>query len=151
MDGDNYFPFSYGFSLFRSFFMITFSEGAFVDMFNFQDLYNSAIIMIKALNTVYFAWHFYTDFSYYGVFILSFLSGLFVTLFYCNTLIKATLFRSCIWAVIVGMIFLSFMVPFWEFWMSLMNVIVIIIAHGRLRICSTSVFSPKLGTSLTSR
>jgi len=142
-EGNNYLPFSYGFSLFRGFFGFTGFEGAFISMFNLQDLLNSAVVMVKGLNTVYFAWHFYNDFGFFGVFFLSLFFGMTITLFYCNTMIHTTLVRCCIWAIIIGMIFFSFMVPLWEFWMTSMNILLILIAHKRICLLSPTIFATK--------
>ncbi len=132
-DNNHPYPYGYGFYLFRSFFSITFMEGPFSQMFGFQDIFNSEITRIKGWNTVIFAWHLCKDFSFYGLFIFSLLLGMGSTIYYCNTFIKTTLFRTCMWALIIGIVFLSFINAVWEFWMVYMNILFFALAHGKLK------------------
>jgi hypothetical protein len=132
-DNNHPYPYGYGFYIFRSFFALTFLEGPFSQMFGFQDIFNSEITRIKGWNTVIFAWHLCKDYSFYGLFLFSLLLGMGSTIYYCNTFIKTTLFRTCMWALIIGIVFLSFINAVWEFWMIPMNILFFALAHGKLK------------------
>ncbi|HAJ79239.1 MAG TPA: hypothetical protein DCO75_05665 [Fibrobacteres bacterium] len=133
VDGNNSFPFGYGYYMFRGFYFLTFLMAHIEYMFGFSDLFNGSIVKVTGLNSVVFPWHFFSNFGCYGVFLLSLLSGLLISIYYLNTFRKATLFRLTIWALLVGIITMSFMVPYWEFWMLYMNIIMFALAHGKLR------------------
>ncbi|MGB7566962.1 MAG: O-antigen polymerase [Chitinivibrionales bacterium] len=132
-DNNQSYPYGYGFYLFRSLFAVTFMEGPFSQMFGFQDIFNSEITRIKGWNTIIFTWHLCKDFSFYGLFLFSLFLGMSSMMYYCNTFIKTTLFRTSLWALIIGLIFLSFINAVWEFWMIPMNILFFALAHGKLK------------------
>jgi oligosaccharide repeat unit polymerase len=133
IDCNQAYNFGYGFNFFRGFYFLAKLEDPIVKMFGFDNLYNASITKVHGLNTVLFPWHFFTNFGYFGIFFFSLLMGLLVSLYYRNTFLHATLFRTVMWALVIGVLFVSYMVPYWEFWMLYMNVIVFAIAHGKIK------------------
>jgi hypothetical protein len=133
IDCNQAYNFGYGFNFLRGFYFLFNLEDPMVKMFGLDNLYNAAITKVHGLNTVLFPWHFFTNFGYFGVFFFSLLMGVVLSLFYRNTFLNATLFRTVLWALIIGVLFVSYMVPYWEFWMLYINVIVFAIAHGKIK------------------
>jgi oligosaccharide repeat unit polymerase len=133
IDGNNAYNFGYGFHFFRGLYFLSFVEDPIVRMFGLETLYNQAITKVHGLNTVVFPWHFYSNFGSFGVFFFSLIMGLIISFFYRNTFLHATLFRLSLWALIIGLLFTSFMIPYWEFWMLYMNIFFFAIAHGKLK------------------
>lgn len=90
----------------------------------------------KGLNTVVFVWHFFKDFGVYGVYVLPLVFGMAAASFYVNSINSPTLFRFAMWSLIAPAIILSYSVPLWEFWFVYLNVIVLAVAHKKIRIAT---------------
>jgi oligosaccharide repeat unit polymerase len=133
IDGNDAYNFGYGFHFLRGFYFLFLLEDPFLKMFGLESLYNPAITKMHGLNTVVFPWHFYSNFGIFGVFFFSLIMGLVISLFYRNTFLHATLFRIVLWGLIIGVLFTSFMIPYWEFWMLYMNIFFFALAHGKIK------------------
>ena len=131
IDGNSFYPRSFGFELLRPLFFFSHLEGPVSSLHGFDSLYNESVVKVRGLNTVLFIWHFYKDFGLWGMFLLIFFLGCGLGIFYQNTMERPTLLRLCLWAVFIGMIFFSFMVPLWSFWFTYLNVGVFLLAHKK--------------------
>jgi oligosaccharide repeat unit polymerase len=131
IDGNSFYPRSFGFELLRPLFFFSHLEGPVSSLHGFDSLYNESVVKVRGLNTVLFIWHFYKDFGLWGTFLLIFLLGCGLGIFYQNTMERPTLLRLCLWSVFIGMIFFSFMVPLWSFWFTYLNVGVFLLAHKK--------------------
>jgi len=134
IEGANEFHYGRGFYFFRSFFCLTMTEGAMLDSYGMESIYNHSVAKIGNLNTVVYMWHMITDFGVTGLFVFSFAAGLILAIFYYNTMKSPTLFRVNVWGIIIGMIFFSFMIPMWQFWFAWVNIFLVALAHGKIGI-----------------
>ncbi|MGB7569225.1 MAG: O-antigen polymerase [Chitinivibrionales bacterium] len=135
IDGGSFYPRSFGFELLRPLFFFSHLEGIFSSQYRFDSLYNESVVKVRGLNTIIFIWHFYKDFGLWGMFFLIFILGCGLGIFYQNTMEQPTLLRVSLWAIFIGMIFFSYMVPLWSFWFTYLNVGVLLLAHKKTEIC----------------
>src|SRR5690606_7913334 len=134
VDGDHRYPLQYGMGLFRALIWNLRLEGGLIEAYNFDSLFNESATKIDGLNTVVYVWHFYKDFGIAGAFLLPFIAGLFAWKFYLNSMMAPTVFRLSLWGVFSGAIALSFHTPLWELWFLYLNIIVLAVAHRKLRL-----------------
>jgi oligosaccharide repeat unit polymerase len=133
VDGDHYYPMQYGLGLFRSLLWNLRLEGQLDAAYGFDTIMNESATKLKGFNTVVYVWHLYKDFGYVGAFLIPFLAGLFAAKYYFSFLFKPTLFKISLWGIIAGVITLSYHAPLWELWFMYLNLIVLAIAHRKVR------------------
>lgn len=133
LDGDHHYPLQYGVSMFRAFLWNLRLEDGLIAAFRMDSLYNESATKIQGLNTVIYVWHLYKDFGFIGVFLVTLGGGLLIWKFYLRTMMAPTLFRISVWGILVGAVALSYHTPLWELWFVYLNLIVLAIAHRRLR------------------
>lgn len=134
VDGDYHYPFQWGLGLFRPLLWNLRLEGALLNAYHFDSLFNESATRLKGLNTVIYVWHLYKDFGIAGALLLPLLGGLFAWKFYFNTLLRPTVLRIGIWGVLAGMIALSYHTPLWELWFLYLNLLILFIAFRKLKI-----------------
>jgi oligosaccharide repeat unit polymerase len=134
IDNFNYHPQSWGFELFRSLFFLLRLETPMEYTFGFDGIFNASIMKVSGYNSTVFLWHFYKDFGTFGAFFQTFVFGLLLAILYQNSMSKPTLFRICLWAIMVNIIILSITAPLWAFWFTHMNILMLAIAHKKLSI-----------------
>lgn len=129
-----FYPTSFGFELFRPIFFFNQTEGAMSAMFNFDTIFNESAMAHRGYNTIVFVWHFFKDFGVLGCLLIPLISSILLAIFYTNTIRKPTLLRIDIWAIVVGLILFSFLIPLWSFWFVYFNVGVFLLAHKKITI-----------------
>jgi len=133
IDGMDVYQPSMGFEFFRGILTFTKLEGFFQHTFGFDSLFNESIVKVRGLNTVIYIWHFYKDFGILGPFIVSFILGISIHIFYYNTVMRPTHLRIALSGLIISMIVFSFMIPLWSFWNLYYEALIITLAHRRAR------------------
>jgi len=136
VDGSAAVPQEWGFDLSRAFLYLAHLSNSLENSFMFDSIMNESIMKAKGLNTVVFVWHFFKDFGVYGVYVLPLVFGMAAASFYVNSINSPTLFRFAMWSLIAPAIILSYSVPLWEFWFVYLNVIVLAVAHKKIRIAT---------------
>jgi len=134
VDGVWEYPTQWGFGLGRGLFYLLQFEGPIESAFGFDNIMNDSIIKLKGYNTVVFMWHFYKDFGVAGVYILTWLGGSLMTLFYLNTMGRPTVFRVVLFGIFTGALALSYHAPLWELWFFYLNIGMIALAHDKIRL-----------------
>lgn len=133
-EGGFSYPLQYGMGLFRALLWNLRLEPYLLEAFHFDSLYNESATKLEGLNTVIYVWHFYKDFGIPGALIMPLIAGLFAWKFYLNSMMSPTLFRISLWGVFAGALALSYHTPLWEMWFVYLNLIVIFVAHRKVRV-----------------
>jgi oligosaccharide repeat unit polymerase len=136
VDGTASVPQGWGFDLSRAFLGLAHVERALEESFRFDTIMNESVARVKGLNTIVYTWHFFKDFGAFGAYFLPLVFGMITTSFYVNSINTPTLFRFSMWALIAPIIILSYSVPLWEFWFIYLNIVVVLIAHRRVKIAT---------------
>lgn len=134
MDGDHHYPTQYGIGLFRALLWNLRLEPGLIASYRMDTMFNESSTLIAGLNTVIYTWHLYKDFGFFGTWLVTLLAGLLVWRFYLNTMMGPTLFRISVWGIIAGAVALSYHNPLWELWFVYLNLIVLAVAHRKLRV-----------------
>lgn len=127
------YPMSWGFELFRPVMFILRLEGSMQVAYGFDSIFNDSVNYVKGMNSTVYLWHFWKDFGAVGVYGLSMAAGLALSIFYVNTGRAPTLFRLSLWGLFAGVIVFSITAALWEFWFTWLNVLVLAVAHRKLR------------------
>jgi len=134
-EGIGFYPTEYGYETFKPILQLLFIDGSLAHGYGFDSGYNESIVMVKGLNTVIYPWALFKDFGPLSLYSLSFIYGILAAYFYYNTVMrKPSLSRIGIWAIIAGMMILSFIVDFWTRWFPYMNILLIWLAHRKKKI-----------------
>ncbi|MDQ3000446.1 MAG: oligosaccharide repeat unit polymerase [Fibrobacterota bacterium] len=133
-DGVDFYPIQYGFGLLRAPLFLLHLDAGLANSFGFDSIMNESVIKLKGFNTIIYVWHFYKDFGAIGVYLLALLFGLGVAVFYQNTILRPTIFRVAMWALILPAVVLSYHAPLWELWFFYMNILLMFVAHRKLSI-----------------
>ncbi len=132
VDGNMHYPTSYGFETFRPFVFLLRLESLIQNTYGFDSPYNESVAMLRGLNSIVYVWHFYKDFGIFGALFIPLLAGMFVSRMYYNLITFPNLHILAQWAIIVGIIIFSYMVPLWSLWPTYFNMLVIWIAHRKI-------------------
>jgi hypothetical protein len=133
VDGDFTYRLQYGVGLFRALLWNLRLEPELVQAYHFDTLFNESATKVKGLNTVIYVWHFYKDFGIPGVLLLPLGAGVASWIYYQNTLYRPSVMRVSIWGILAGAIGLSYHGPLWELWFFYLNLLVVLIAHRRVK------------------
>ncbi|MDB5105736.1 MAG: hypothetical protein JWP91_3425 [Fibrobacteres bacterium] len=133
-DGVHSYPVQYGFSVMRGLLFILHLDGGLQTSYGFDTIMNESTIKLKGLNTIIYIWHFYKDFGAAGVYFMTFILGLILSIFYQNTIMRPTAFRISLWALLVPAIALSYHAPLWELWFFYLNIGILMVAHRKIGI-----------------
>lgn len=128
------YPYSWGFELFRPFMFLLQIEGGMQSSFGFDSIFNDSIILVKGMNSTVYPWHFYQDFGAFGVYFLTLIAGLSLSIYYCNMRRCPSLFRVSLWGIFAGIVIFSLTAALWEFWYTYLNIAVLAIAHRKLKL-----------------
>jgi len=134
IDGVYYYPLTWVYELAKPIFFLTHVDGAMMEAFGLDGVFNESINKIRGLNSTLFIWHFYKDFAAFGTYVLTFLTSFFSMTFYYNTLLYPTLFRVSLCAIFVGLIFFSFTTAFWTMWFIHATILLLAVAHKKISI-----------------
>jgi hypothetical protein len=133
VDGLGIYPHSWGYDLFRPWLFVLQVEGPMAAAYGFDGVFNQSVTFVRGMNSTVYIWHFWKDFGAAGVYVLSAAAALGASIFYANLKRGPTLFRIAIWGIFSSIILFSITAATWEFWFTYLNLIVIAIAHRKLR------------------
>lgn len=132
VDGYRYYPMEWGFELLRPFLGFIGLEGAFTESYGLDGVFGESIARFDVNNSTNYVWHLYKDFGVVGLCVQSLLFGFALSTFYYNMFVRPTLLRMTLWALIAGLVAFSVTTAFWTMWFVYMNMLVLIVAHGRI-------------------
>lgn len=134
LDGEGYYPLQYGVSMFRALLWNLRLEPGLIEAYRMDTIFNESATKVGGLNTVIYVWHLYKDFGFLGAQLVTLLGGLLIWRFYLNTMMGPTLFRISVWGILAGAVALSYHNPLWELWFVYLNLLILAVAHRRLRV-----------------
>jgi hypothetical protein len=134
VDGLGHYPMSWGFELFRPVMFLLQIESGMQTAYGFDSIFNDSVNFVKGMNSTVYLWHFYKDFGALGVYGLTFAAGLALGLFYRNMTRNPSLYRVALWAIFAGIIIFSITAALWEFWFTYLNLLVLSVAHRKVRL-----------------
>lgn len=128
-----HYPHGWGFDLFRPWFFLLQLEGSMQSGYGFDGVFNESVTFMKGLNSTVYVWHFWKDFGAFGVYFLSAAAAIALSIYYANLRRAPTLFRTALWGLFASTIIFSVTAATWEFWFTYLNIIVMAIAHRKIR------------------